>query len=56
MTCTAGTALVSGVIGAFLLENFSPYVNFFFFGFSGLIISVTSCFIPREIEEDQMAY
>jgi hypothetical protein len=45
-------AICGGITAAILLQYYTPYLCFFIYGLFGLVIAVSSLFIPIDLEWD----
>jgi len=46
-------AICGGITAAILLQYYTPFLCFFIYGLFGLVIAVSSCFIPIHLEWDE---
>jgi hypothetical protein len=46
-------AICGGITAAILLQYYTPFLCFFIYGLFGLVIAVSSLFIPLHLEWDE---
>ena len=46
-------AICGGITAALILQYFTPYLCFFIYGLFGLVVAVSSLFIPVRLEWDE---